>query len=366
MNAKPVVHDCLREYSNQQNWDLLNRELVQNWLNQVIEFSTSRPKHTPASAIPISNTAIHSLREKLASAKEIVIFSNKFWGAEEREEALISARYLRDALEHNNSRLIFVTSSKIIPVSETGLDREIGKMIEKLEEDQLITYAKIPEANLKIAPRLCIIGEIVEEYYGNTTNEPSLNGLLSEVEFRWIGQYNESWIGQNRKKFIQQAAVLSTAMSKLKSWHFSQGDKRNIPELFSIFASRPISVRVEDPWVGAREGGRRAFGNLLNSLLANDSKITNTYIALRTSGFDTDPEKVQLEGLEQQAANSEVQGEIKFERRNTKGKHFHDRKIIIKTVDEGNEIIARYDVTAGIDNLMNRNKECSVFQEILN
>ena len=356
---------CLREYSNQQHWDLLNRELVLKWLNQVIEFSKPRPKYVPASAIPVSSTAVHLLREKLISAKEISVCSGKFWGAENREEALISARYIRDALEHNNSHLTFVTSNKIIPVSETGLDREIAKMFERLEEEKLIKFAVLDKSILKNAPRLCIIGDKVEEFFGNTFSAPSLDGLFSGIEFRWTGNLTQSWIGQNRDKFVQQPSVLSLAMAKLKSWHFSQGQKRNVPELFSIFASRPISVRIEDPWIGSREGGRKAFGELLNSLLVNDSKITDTHIVLRTNGYDTDSEKIQLNGLKQQATNSGVHGKIYFEKRNSRNKHFHDRKILIQTDDDGNKIIARYDVTAGVDNLMNRNKECSVFQEIL-
>jgi hypothetical protein len=43
--------------------------------------------------------------------------------------------------------------------------------------------------------------------------------------------------------------------------------------------------------------------------------------------------------------------------------HFHDRIVTIQTVDDGARVNLRWDVTAGIDNLMSHSKECSVFTE---
>jgi len=44
--------------------------------------------------------------------------------------------------------------------------------------------------------------------------------------------------------------------------------------------------------------------------------------------------------------------------------HFHDHVITARSVDDGPALKVRWDITAGIDNLMSISKECSVFIEI--
>ena len=49
--------------------------------------------------------------------------------------------------------------------------------------------------------------------------------------------------------------------------------------------------------------------------------------------------------------------------RDGRKRDFHDRVVTVRSLDEGEMINLRWDVTAGIDNLMSRSKECSVFVE---
>ena len=56
----------------------------------------------------------------------------------------------------------------------------------------------------------------------------------------------------------------------------------------------------------------------------------------------------------------------RFEPRSGRALHFHDRVITARSVDDGPALKVRWDITAGIDNLMSVSKECSVFVEIVN
>lgn len=55
----------------------------------------------------------------------------------------------------------------------------------------------------------------------------------------------------------------------------------------------------------------------------------------------------------------------RFEPRTGRALHFHDRVISARSVDDGPALKVRWDITAGIDNLMSVSKECSVFVEIV-
>ena len=56
--------------------------------------------------------------------------------------------------------------------------------------------------------------------------------------------------------------------------------------------------------------------------------------------------------------------EPRFAPRSKHDGHFHDRVVLVRTLDEENYLQVRWDITAGIDNLMSVSKECSVFLEI--
>ena len=55
---------------------------------------------------------------------------------------------------------------------------------------------------------------------------------------------------------------------------------------------------------------------------------------------------------------------VEFEERNQRRAHFHDRVVSLKTTDRPASVRVRYDITSGIDCLMNRNKECKVFMDL--
>ena len=57
--------------------------------------------------------------------------------------------------------------------------------------------------------------------------------------------------------------------------------------------------------------------------------------------------------------------EPRFEPRSKREGHFHDRVVLAQTLDDGAALKVRWDITAGIDNLMSVSKECTVFLEVL-
>ena len=356
---------CLRGYSNQQYWELLDRKIVLNWLEMIVQDSVERPAHVPSTAVLTSNLNIHYLKERLINASKITIVSSKFWGAENRYLAQTSARYIRDALEQNDAELTFVSPTDITPTCESAVDCEITKMYEPLESGGKIKFVKYSGKDIETAPRLSIIGETAGEFYGATNEISALDGLLSGVSYQWSGIPEESWVSLNKDKFTKQIAVFGPSAEKITKWEFKQGEQRDVSDLFTRFTSRRVLLQIEDPWIGAREQGRIAAGQLMTSITKKNIEVDSIEIALKTNTFNTDDHEIQLNGLKQQIADSGIAVPIKFDIRNKKKNKFHDRKIKIQTVDDGVKIEGQYDITAGIDNLMNYRKECTVYFELV-
>ena len=78
---------------------------------------------------------------------------------------------------------------------------------------------------------------------------------------------------------------------------------------------------------------------------------------------EPDRPQAQSSALRAELRSAGIAVTPEFHHRSGQDRHFHDRVVTIQTVDDGSRITIRWDVTAGIDNLMSHSKECSVFIE---
>lgn len=356
---------CLREYSNQQHWDDLDRHPCLAWIDEVLALTAPRPTHAPVDAVPEGYPSAAGLRERLVGRQVIAIAASTFWGSEEPGSALASTRHLRDALEQGDAHLLYILPTDHHDVLLSGLDREIAEILAPLERRGRIRFVSLPQSLLALAPRLSLVGGRAEEFYGDHPDLPALAGPLAGISHTWKGPTEESWIGKVQSKLTTLSPIMLPALERLKVWRFAAGELRDIAQLFSPFAGRLIVLEVEDPWLGAREGGRSAMGGLLSAMRSNGISLERLLVALRTEGPDVDPAEVQLAGLKRAVETVDRSIIVEFEQRNDRRVHFHDRVLKLRTVDQGPLLRARYDITAGVDNLMNRHKECKVFMELL-
>ena len=74
------------------------------WLRSLLAESTPRPAHAPDAAVPVAQTAAATLRVRLEGAGLVAVSSPDLWGAEDRSEALTSARALRNWLDEASNR----------------------------------------------------------------------------------------------------------------------------------------------------------------------------------------------------------------------------------------------------------------------
>jgi len=119
-------------------------------------------------------------------------------------------------------------------------------------------------------------------------------------------------------------------------------------------------MTIKDPWCAARQHGRESLSNFLGQLQRLDVTIGELKVVWNSDNSD-DSAAFQASEF-RNAIERNYTGELILDpKRRQEVRHFHDR-VIYFDVDETGESW-RVDVSSGIDNLMSRSKECSIFIE---
>jgi hypothetical protein len=119
-------------------------------------------------------------------------------------------------------------------------------------------------------------------------------------------------------------------------------------------------MTIEDPWCGARQHGREKLANFLEQLQRLDISISELTILWKSDNSD-DTEAFQVSALRSKIERH-YSGKLELvPKRRHEVRHFHDRVIYFDIEETGEKW--RVDVSSGIDNLMSRTKECSLFVE---
>ena len=133
-NCQTTCIHCLNDYSNQIWWDRMDRNISRAWLERVVSRSIARPKHVPQDAIPCLAPLGMALGPSLKGHKQVIAVGSGIWGANDPETALGSVRALRDWLEDDRDRKIWLVVPDGDEGSSTGSDRQIAEMLRPLED----------------------------------------------------------------------------------------------------------------------------------------------------------------------------------------------------------------------------------------
>ena len=357
---------CLNEFANQQYWDDFDRRPCSSWISSLLSASTPRPEHAPADVVPAGNLDALTLRSRVFDGTLIVAAAKILWGSEDPAEALSAARVVRDFVEATpQAKAIFVATSASLPKAGVSwLDRQIADFFAGLEDQGKLIFATLAEDQLEPAPRLSILkGSIVEEFY-STEPLPLLEGPFAGVSHVRQIDTGDSWLGKVQTLLRQEKAGFKNLTEHLKAFRFKPGQPRILDGMFADFVGRSVSLTIEDPWCGVRPRNRELLAAFLSGLSAQDISIESLTIVWNPDADNYESPSFQRQDLLEQIARKAISVAPKLEGRTSGMRHFHDRVIKMTTVDDGQPLRARWDVTSGIDNLMSRQKECAVFLEI--
>lgn len=358
------VH-CLNDYSNQIWWDRMDRHSSRAWLQQAVSRSIERPEHVPLDAIPCVEPAGAALGAFLRGHKLLIAVGSDIWGSSDHEAALGSARALRDWLEDDPERRVWLVAPHGANSTPTGSDRQVAELLRLAEDSGRLVFVRIQQEKTSSAPRLTLFGGLSnEELYDSEPHQGLLSGLGAGICFRRadMEDLNSLWIAQNLQavRNAPPSEVFSGLLDRLIVHRFRSNDPRDISGIFSELSGSIVDLEIQDPFVGAQDRNREMLGKFLQALRQAGLSIDKIKLVWnpRHGGEDSHRQRESL----RRAVEQHVSGMIELKPwEPSRGQHFHDRIVHIRSKDRGIEW--RVDVTSGIDNLMSQNKECNVFIE---
>ncbi|MFG6083663.1 DEAD/DEAH box helicase [Paracoccus litorisediminis] len=360
---------CLNDFSNQQYWDKLDRHPVRDWLMKVVSQTQPVPVHAPGDVVPLANTAPETLPLRFESANFVVIAAQRLWGAENVETTMSSLRALRRWLDDDPNRkvdLVISKDSDRIGSSASGLDRRLVDGLVEYERNGQMTVRATSQAVLATAPRMTVAKNgKVEEYWGESSNVSVLAGPLCGVSHFGRTDFDGSWIKRNIGGIERLEGVLDAFNAKIRRFDFRPGTVRDHSRIFEAIISRQVDLHVEDPWCIARQQNVERFENFLNTLKKLGVQVRRLTLVWEPNNRPEISARVQGDEIERRLSGKGFYGQLRLDPSDRgRRQHFHDRFAEATTADGLSPCKIRYDITAGIDNLMAHQKECSVFVTI--
>lgn len=357
---------CLNDFSNQQHWDKLNRHPVRAWLSGVLAQTQPRPAQAPADVVPIANTAAETLGLRLQGASLIILAAQALWGAQEHEQAAASLRALRRWLDDDRTRkayFLIPDTADMAGAGATGLDRRLVDGLVEYERNAQIEVHLARADRLAAAPRLTVVKQsAAEEFWADVGAPPVLEGPLAGVSHFGRRALAESWIGCNIRELSVRKGVLEAFNARIRRFDYRPGTPRDLGPVFDAVSGRQVDLHIEDPWCLARPLQREKLEAFLTMLKKQGVQVRRLTLVWEPANTPDLPPRDQIEAAEQQLGRKGLFAQLRPEPSDrNRRRHFHDRYVEATTVDALAPLKARFDITAGIDNLMALQKECAVF-----
>lgn len=173
----------------------------------------------------------------------------------------------------------------------------------------------------------------------------------------------DSWLASVQDRVRTLPGPLAGLTERLRVFRFRPGTPRALAPLFQGIGGRRVALEIEDPWCGVRPQNRRRLASFVAAVSASGVDIARLTVVWNPDHGEPDTPQSQSSALRAELRSAGIGVTPEFNYRSGRDRHFHDRVVTVRTVDDGARINLRWDVTAGIDNLMSPSKECSVFIE---
>lgn len=357
---------CLNDFSNQQYWDKLNRHPVRAWLSGVLAQTQPRPPHAPVDVVPIANTVAETLGLRLLGANLIILAAQGLWGAQEHEQAAASLRALRRWLDDDVTRKLYFLipdTADMVGAEATGLDRRLLDGLVEYERNSQIEVHLTRADRLAAAPRLTVVkADAAEEFWAEAEAPAVLEGPLAGVSHFGRRALTESWIGCNVRELFLRKGVLEAFNARIRRFDYRPGTPRNLGPMFEIISGRQVDLHIEDPWCLARPPQRERLEAFLTVLMKQGVQVRRLTLVWEPKNTPDLPLRDQIAEAERQLGRKGLFAQLRPEPSDrNRRRHFHDRFVEATTVDALAPLKVRFDITAGIDNLMALQKECAIF-----
>jgi hypothetical protein len=343
-------------------------------MRALLSDEAQRPSHAPEKAIPVKTINYSGLEEQLKGASMFTVCAASIQGARDQEIATSVARTMRDFCESHRDRKVRLMVCSGLPLSQSPLstlDRQIIDVLLPLEASNQLEVYLIPRLALEDAPRIAIQrSEKTVEYYASNFDQPIFDNLIDSKLYAANSTTADDWQERNKARFRRIENALSATALNTKAFRHQPGQPRDFKAMFSEIVGRPVKLRIEDPYLASSDRNRGALVDFLKKLQEIGIVVTSLTLAWKPAhpnsklnSSEESPEDQQRD-LSDRLRRVGAVGTVHMKPRISRLGHFHDR-VVTATIDgEARPKTFRWDITSGIDNLMQRDRQCSVFLTI--
>ena len=369
---------CLNDYGNQANWEKFDRHAVLDWLGDVVSPQPKAEDVAPSVAIRWASPSLQSLRERLHGTLRLEVFVAQLCGVRDEGAELETARFLRNQLECSPEREIRVYASRSTADSATdasAVELEALTMLAQAENTGRLLFFRTQGVGREGAvPRLA--GGVDGSgpcFYVEQPERPLFDGVLPGGRVFVEGKASEetkATLAEIRRLSHREHDALGQFVSNIQRFEYRPGSRRNLREPFApIQGAEETAITIRDPYLLSSTGNRESaaeFVKFLNTLCTSIKCVTLVWRKEDPShswgdrGTQSDD---SISGFKSILREHGIGvGVVRYApQRRGQGGHFHDRRVTATFRKNGREERHRWDLTSGVDNLMDQSREAAVF-----
>jgi hypothetical protein len=360
---------CLCDYSNQAHWDQLDRKPIQAWLAELYDES-SEDLYPGLELACWREPSLEQLARVLKSGSEVHLFAEHLDGELGDEQATLN--WLLDLLNAGVTVCMHLLERPIANlIVTTPRQRQTMRYLSPYLEDgrlQIDCPTEISRQDLTNLPRITSgLDSGAPAWYSALPLAALLQDVLPHPVFR--GKLSDA-TNDKLRALLDRAERLPSESFRpppsMKRWVLMEGEPRELRNYFAVVIGKEIeTITIKDPYCGAGPDQIKALIELIHFLISESERIDRLVVHCRELSWRD--KKYQL----RQTVKSNLEKELKqvytgkleiLVQEFQKSRGFHDRTISITLVDtDGCEVEYRYDLTGGIDFLLDTAKATKVF-----
>ncbi len=360
---------CLNDYSNQAYWDVFDRLPALHWLKAILAQESLRPSYAPDAAVLAKSPTVAGLKEHLKGASLLVFSSVSLQGGRDPDSAIGIARLARDFCEADaDNRVLFLVSSGL-PLTQARLstvDRSVFDLLLSHEKAGQLELGLVPQTVLEAAPRVLVRrGDKSLEFYAENFDQPVFDNPFGAQVFVAGLPTGDDWLTRNERSIQKRPNELQGVSLGTRSFRHEPGDARDYASMFSDIADQPVRLRIDDPFLASGDRNRAALVEFLRTLQSLNVQIRSLTLSWKPAqpgmGYRDERPEDQLKDLSDRLRKIGLGADVvHMKPRTSRTGHFHDR-IVTADSDRTPDVTYVWDITSGVDNLMERHRQCNVF-----
>jgi hypothetical protein len=370
---------CLNDYGNQHFWDHFDRTLVLPWLAGLLTDQIPIDAFASPSASHWSDPSLGGVRGRLAGSQSIDIHVSSISGNRDERAANETVAFVRqflDAAPGRNVRILMRERPRSLGDLACSAHLEAVAELARLEKAGRLRFyiGDVGLSTVRIPRLTAQIGDGQFALYSDVSPAPLLDGILVGRSFLADPlPLHESKVLAEFLATMQPAPdLLVTILADTHRFDYASGSARDIADPFAVLkdVTRPNFV-IEDPYALSGERNRNnavAFLKEMNNLSAGGlGAVTirwkeDSPLHSRSRGYEAPYDQINAFKRLMVVAGVDCTKLQLFPLKPGHGGHFHDRQVIADFVVNGAKRKFRWDLTSGIDNLMDVSKEAKVFR----